>query len=57
MKTFHLENLPLDPPIEAGEDAMRKVEKSSPFERTYDLAQYVESFSKRCLLLGPLVSR
>ena len=36
MKTFHLENLPFDPAIEAGEDAMRQVEKNSPSERTYD---------------------
>ena len=36
MKTFHLENLPFDPAIEAGKDAVRQMEQNSPSEKKYD---------------------
>jgi len=41
MKTFHLENLPLDPAIEAGEDAMRQMEKNSPSAQDSELLEQV----------------
>ena len=41
MKTFHLENLPFDPAIGAGKDAVRQMEQNSPSAQDSELLEQV----------------